>query len=108
MEYTHIGWCKDETTNSDKVWGIICLQEQEYSYQTGRWVSGGQYVTFWGRRGAKLQTKQWVGTKWDASEMFRKKTNKGYKSIDISELNEVYPEFQEDLEKTAMWSILAA
>jgi hypothetical protein len=38
--------------------------------------------------------------------MFIKKQEKGYKSVDISELNEVYPEFEKDLEKTAVWASL--
>jgi hypothetical protein len=55
-----------------------------------------------------LQTKLWTGTNWDAKEMFLKKQSKGYNSVDIDELNKVYPEFQEDLEKTAMWAMLSA
>ena len=33
-----------------------------------------------------------------------KKQSKGYKSVEFDELNEVYPEFQQDLEKTAFWA----
>lgn len=102
MRYAHIGWCKEG--NSDKVWGVICLQEQEYSQQAMRWISAGKYVTFWGRRGAKLQTKIWEGTDWDAKEMFLKKQNKGYTPIYKNDLDDVYPEFQQDLEKTAFWA----
>ena len=101
MRYEHIAWCKDEKTNSDKVWGIICLQSPSTSY-----IGDGKYVTFWGRRGAKLQTKIWEGTNWDATEMFLKKQNKGYNSVEKDELDEVYPEFQQDLEKTAFWATL--
>jgi predicted DNA-binding WGR domain protein len=102
MNYKHIGWCKDEKTNSDKVWGVIELTAPASSY------TDGTFVTFWGRRGKKLQTKLWTGTNWDAKEMFLKKQSKGYNSVDIDELNKVYPEFQEDLEKTAMWAMLSA
>ena len=38
--------------------------------------------------------------------MFRKKTNKGYKEVDKDLLDEVYPEFQTDLERTAFWATL--
>lgn len=104
MKYVHIGWCKEDS--HDKVWGVICLQELvRENYQ---WKTPGKYVTFWGRRGKKLQTKIWDGSDWDAEEMFRKKTNKGYEEVDKNKLDEVYPEFQEDLEKTAVWALLSA
>lgn len=100
MKYEHIAWYRDEKTNSDKVWGIICLHDgsRAPSYEPNK------YVSFWGRRGAKLQTKIFDGTSWDAYKMFEKKENKGYKSVELDELNEVYPEFQSDLEKTAFWA----
>ena len=102
MNYEWIGWCKED--NHDKVWGIIELQETgdpaSFYYKTYN------YVTFWGRRGAKLQTKHWIGGSYDVSEMVRKKKNKGYQWIDNSKLDEVYPEFQQDLEKTELWAKL--
>ena len=106
MKYVHIGWCREGT--SDKVWGVICLKKQEYSQEAMRWISAGKYLTFWGRRGAKLQTKLWEGTNWDANELFRKKQNKGYQSVSKSQLDEVYPGFDQDLEKTAVWEALRA
>ena len=103
MKYKHIAWCKDEKTNSDKVWGVILLAE-DVPVSDAWHFNTNKYVTFWGRRGAKLQTKLWNGNDWDAKEMFLKKQNKGYDSIEVDELNEVYPEFQQDLEKTAFWA----
>ena len=91
MNYEYIGWCKQE--NHDKVWGIIRLD-------------GHKCVSFWGRRGAKLQTKMLSASIWDAEDMFRKKENKGYMNIPKYRLDEVYPEFETDLEKTAMWALL--
>ena len=101
MKYEHIAWCKDEKTNADKVWGIIMLQE---GAPGNFFRDPNKYVTFWGRRGAKLQTKLWDGSSYDAREMFLKKQNKGYGSVEKDELDEVYPEFQKDLEKTAFWA----
>jgi predicted DNA-binding WGR domain protein len=111
MEYKHIAWRKDEKTNTDKVWGVICLEETVRPYMTDWGIvegSNGKYLIFWGRRGKKLQTKlahhdriwldDWV------EEMFSNKLNKGYKEVDKQQLNEVYPEFQQDLEKTAFWA----
>ena len=89
MKYEHIGWCKEG--KHDKVWGIIRLQDSNC-------------VTFWGRRGAKLQTKLVNIFGWEAKEIFLKKQNKGYQSVELDMLNEVYPEFQQDLEKTAFWA----
>lgn len=91
MKFDHIGWCKEGV--HDKVWGIIRLD-------------GDNCVTFWGRRGAKLQTKSVKATWWDAEELFRKKCSKGYKEILEHELDSVYPEFKTDLEKTAIWAML--
>ena len=103
MKYKYIGWCKDETANADKVWGAICLREPTASYR-----GDGKYVTFWGRRGKKLQTKIVEGSLWDVHQPFLKKLDKGYKEIQVHQLDEVYPEFQQDLEKTAFWATLRA
>lgn len=98
MRYVHIGWCREST--SDKVWGAICLQEPENYY------GKGTYLTFWGRRGAKLQTKLGQSDAWTINDLFNKKTRNGYKEVDKNHLDEVYPEFQKDLEKTAIWATL--
>ncbi len=91
MKFEHIGWCKED--NHDKVWGIIRLHDNDC-------------VTFWGRRGAKLQTKMIKASYWEADDLFRKKRNKGYKEIEEYQLEDVYPEFRQDLEKTAVWAML--
>lgn len=91
MKIEHIGWCQED--KHDKVWGIIRLHDLDC-------------VTFWGRRGAKLQTKIVKVSRWEAEDMFRKKQYKGYNRIEEYELDEVYPEFQKDLEKTAFWATL--
>jgi predicted DNA-binding WGR domain protein len=97
IEYTFIGWCKDEETNADKVWGIMKLSG-------GRW--DGNYVSFWGRRGKKLQTKIHKDqAAWDMERLADKKANKGYTGINRDKLDTVYPEFQADLEKTAFWNM---
>ena len=98
MIYSFIGWCRDEETNSDKVWGIIKLSGDMW---------GGSYVSFWGRRGKKLQTKIHKNeVDWHMENLADKKQNKGYQKIDEDKLNTVYPEFEKDLQKTAVWSIL--
>jgi hypothetical protein len=101
MRYKHIGWCKDDTTNSDKVWGVIELIAPTASYR-----SDGKFVTFWGRRGAKLQTKIVEGNGWTVHELFYRKLTKGYEEIQEHQLDEVYPDFEKDLQKTAVWSML--
>jgi predicted DNA-binding WGR domain protein len=104
MKYEHILWCHED--NHDKVWGIIRLGEVEN--QKFLWNADYKYVTFWGRRGNKLQTKVWEGTEYEAQDLTNKKIKKGYNTVVAEKLNEVYPEFQEDLEKTTVWSILSA
>jgi len=110
MKYVHIGWCKDEKTNTDKVWGVILLAEdvpvKRIPGKVAWPFSENKYVSFWGRRGAKLQTKIFDADPYDVNEMFLKKQRDGYESVEEWELDEVYPEFQKDLEKTAIWAIL--
>jgi len=102
MKYEYIGWCKEGI--HDKVWGVILIEGGDCSL-TGLFKHN-KYLSFWGRRGAKLQTKVFQDYDWGVSEMFRKKERKGYQRILERELNEVYPEFRQDLEKTAMWAML--
>jgi len=100
MKFEHIGWCKEGA--HDKVWGVILLQED-----TGMtYHKINKYMTFWGRRGAKLQTKLVEDSAFELGDMFRKKLKKGYQEVDKNELDKVYPEFQSDLEKTAIWAAL--
>lgn len=95
IEYPFIGWCKED--GHDKVWGFIKLNGSEWD---------GNFVSFWGRRGKKLQTKLHKGEPlWCMENRAKKKVDKGYKSVDQNQLNTVYPEFQQDLEKTAFWSL---
>lgn len=94
MKYEYMLWCKDIEANADKVWGIIKIRKDE---------NEDTFVTVWGRRGKKLQTKIWKGHDWDASTQAWKKLQKGYSSVE-DELSQVYPEFEEDLKKTAFWS----
>ena len=104
MSIKKVLWCQED--KHDKVWGIILLQE-DVPVSKGAWpFRTNKYVTFWGRRGAKLQTKMWDGTDYEADQLARKKTNKGYNEIDQDFLNEVYPEFQQDLEKSEFWAVL--
>ena len=103
MKYEFIGWNRDEEANADKVWGVILLQENVTNL---KWNFENKYVTFWGRRGKKLQTKTSVATYIVMDRTIRSKTQKGYTEIDQSKLDKVYPEFETDLKKTAVWAIL--
>jgi predicted DNA-binding WGR domain protein len=91
MKFAFIGWCKEN--NHDKVWGAIELDTVKY-------------VTFWGRRGKKLQTKSIIISPYHMTKMINEKTKKGYIRVDKDNLDKVYPEFEKDLEQTAMWSML--
>jgi hypothetical protein len=104
-----IGWYHKD--NSDKIWGAILVKPmplplllQEYSYTYGVWM------IFWGRRGRALQTKLTIPmTDRDMhQDHFQKKLDKGYERVARNKLDQVYPEFQDDLEKTTMWTMLKA
>lgn len=101
MHYEFIGWCKDE--GHDKVWGVIVLERDinKYVYDPNHRVA-----YFWGRRGKKLQTKVSVDSQRDINKLIDSKTKKGYKKVNLDELNEVYPEFETDLHQTAFWATL--
>lgn len=90
IDYTFIGWCQEG--NHDKVWGVIKLADNKC-------------VTFWGRRGKKLQTKI-AYFDYSIHRLINEKINKGYVRIQKQQLDKVYPEFESDLEKTAVMAIL--
>jgi predicted DNA-binding WGR domain protein len=95
MDYKFIGW--NTTDGADKVWGAIYMED--------RTNIRPKVLIFWGRRGKKLQTKM-DREGWDLDKLIRAKTQKGYNQIDNRHLKTVYPEFQNDLEKTTMWALL--
>lgn len=98
MKYTWIGWCKEN--RHDKVWMLIQLSDDRYS---------GRFVTVWGRRGKKLQSKiQDYKESREIDRLISSKEAKGYRRVLEHDLNSVYPEFQDDLEKTAVWALLSA
>lgn len=102
MKYKFIGWCSEGS--HDKVWGAIEIVAPELLDEwphTNR--VPGKYCTFWGRRGKKLQTKIVEG-EWTIWKLTSTKREKGYVEIEQDKLNEVYPEFEADLKKTAFWA----
>lgn len=107
MKYEFIGWCRDEEKNQDKVW--ICIQLSGSRMEPTahfNWDGQGKYLTVWGRRGKKLQHKVVEAVAYDMGNLIYSKRNKGYNEVNKAELDLVYPEFQEDLEKTAAWGLL--
>ena len=93
INYKYIGWCSVD--NSDKVW--VCIK-----------LSSGKYLTVWGRRGKKLQSKIIECSSTDALRLIMTKARKDYLRFEKTELDQVYPEFEQDLERTAAWSMLMA
>ena len=80
----------------DKVWGVIKLSGTD-------WV--GNYVSFWGRRGKKLQTKIYTDSaEYQMENLFNKKLHKGYQVVNTDKLNDVYPNFEADLKKMSFWA----
>lgn len=99
MNFYFIGRCYDPKENHDKVWGAIDLDENSTPYS---WKCN--VLTFWGRRGKKLSTL--LVTEQDKLRKLIKRKEKEYTEVDENRLNEVYPEFEADLKKTAMWALL--
>lgn len=106
MHYKWIGWCREG--NHDKVWGVILLKKPPNLSHNGRWVwTHERCIVFWGRRGKKLQTQMSI----DDRELYKKtqeKEKRGYVQIQSDKLNLVYPEFENDLEKTTIYALLSA
>ena len=106
MDYKFIGHCYDSKENHDKVWGAIYMEDAANAFEPGfSNLASRKVLTFWGRRGKKLQTKL-AHDNWDLVKLIDSKRKKEYTEVDENRLNEVYPEFQADLEKTAMWAML--
>lgn len=102
VNYKFIGWCKED--NHDKVWAAIILRDSEYSTV---WAGAPcKWVTIWGRRGKKLQSKVFDSNTGELLRLIETKKRKGYQKVNQLDLDRVYPEFQSDLEKTAIWSLL--
>lgn len=90
MNFKFIGYCNQG--KHDKVWGVIKLDSPNV-------------LVFWGRRGAKLQTKHTVDNN-ELSRLIDSKLIKGYNAIESNNLDQIYPEFQYDLEQSAIWASL--
>ena len=111
MDFTNSMICWYRKDNSDKIWGAVLVNPmplplllQEYSYVYGVWM------IFWGRRGRALQTKltEPMTDRDMEHDHFQKKLDKGYRRVARNKLDQVYPEFQTDLERTTMWAQLRA
>lgn len=81
--YTHNGWIftilrfidpSAGKRGSDKVWGYA--------------MNDGRFVTFWGRFGKTLQTKE--VDRHEANKKFQQKRAKGYKSVDADPIDYGY------------------
>jgi predicted DNA-binding WGR domain protein len=101
MNYEWIGWCQEDS--HDKVWGVMILERDinKYVYNPDHKVA-----VFWGRRGKKLQTKVSVESQRNINKFIDSKSRKGYNNVSFEKLNEVYPEFENDLHQTAFWASL--
>mgnify|MGYP003353810170 FL=1 len=96
INYKFIGWCTED--NHDKVWVCIQLAGDDWK---------GDYAVIWGRRGKKLQYKIHTNVHyWDMDKLADSKKAKGYDGVSKSKLAIIYPEFENDLEATAMWATL--
>ncbi len=93
--FDFIGWMKEGI--HDKVWVTYVIKDDFIMVK---------YITIWGRRGRKLQYKSFEDYRYEYDKLVRSKLSKGYMKINKTRLDEVYPEFQQDLEAIAIWSTL--
>jgi hypothetical protein len=108
LKYEFIGWCKDG--QSDKIWGIIELLAPQVR---GTISISGKYLVFWGRRGARYQTKimkslcpiryYWHST---VAKKIEEKIKKKYIKVDKHKLKDIYPNFEKDLQDLTFWSMM--
>jgi predicted DNA-binding WGR domain protein len=87
MDIQFLGWCKNE--KSDKVWGIVKKDDD-------------LYVTFWGRRGAKLQKKMIEMDRWDAEALIRSKEKKGYAEVQKDDMEMVHDSLRKHVFKIGL------
>lgn len=87
MDIQFLGWCKNE--KSDKVWGIV--KKDTFLY-----------VTFWGRRGAKLQKKLSEMDCYEAATLIRSKIGKGYKEIPKDDMEMVHDSLRKHIFKIGL------
>ena len=87
MDIEFLGWCKNE--KSDKVWGIVRKDKN-------------LYVTFWGRRGSKLQKKMIEMDMWDVDTLIRSKIKKGYLKIEKDDMDMVHDSLRKHVFKIGL------
>ena len=87
MDIQFLGWCRNE--KSDKVWGIVKKDEC-------------LYVTFWGRRGGKLQKKMIEMDRYDASTLIRSKVKKGYDEVMKDDMEMVHDSLRKHVFKIGL------
>lgn len=91
-----IGWCNKD--DHDKIWGIIVLNENLLSLQS-------VFLTFWGRRTGKLQTKVFKDATWISESLIYHKQKKGYQPVTES-LDEVREGLEREISKLQVMAML--
>lgn len=95
INYEFIGWCKED--NHDKIYVIIVQSQPQNT------------IAVWGRRGKKLQYKIYANLRWfEIDKLIDNKIKKGYNKISPQHLDQVYPNFEQDIQQTYVWALLSA
>jgi hypothetical protein len=105
MKLLHVGWCNKDS--SDKVYAIIELKIISAPYSKLPEYDSVQYVRIWGPRGKSLRHKIDTAQRYEIKNLFASKVKKNYIVIDETKLNELYPEFEEDLKEIGIWARLS-
>jgi hypothetical protein len=91
--------------SSDKVWGYFQRNVSQNIYTFPK-----NYCIFWGGVGKALQLKSVTERHYSSAELpskARSKIDKGYKTITHSELLELWPNFDNDIEEKILREVLA-
>lgn len=105
MKILHVGWCNKD--NSDKVYAIIELQVVKKLHNDMPYHDTINFVRIWGPRGKSLRHKIDTMKRHEIESLFSSKVKRNYKVINESELNDLYPEFEEDLKDIGIWARLS-
>ncbi len=99
MQIEFVGW--NTLNDSDKIWGITKIESR-----SGPSVFYNDYVIFWGKRGAKMQSRTWRAGVWDARKLINKKIAAGYADHSRTTLGAIQPDLKKNIENTVILAAL--
>ncbi len=87
----------NNTNNSDKLWGIVCLVKGETFWDPSH------YLIFWGKRGKKLSYQVRTINESQAKMLFETKLDRQYKKVQEQDFEQVCPGITDEIERMLIW-----